>query len=405
MLLSICLVVIFNIFIYKSFFNPIILQSVLWLIYFLILSANIESFNVNLEEVYYFLICQLVGFGFGGFMYWFFFMRGNELINLLPPNEEKYEQSANTIAINNINLLCPLVIVILCCTIYFILKESDSVSLLDVSELRDTLTADDGKRYGTYGFIQLMVSVYLLIYISISARGILSSSKYKLLFILFFSYTYLLGSRGQFIVFLIPVFYLLLWQRRLNFTRLFTSIIFVLLVMFIVTFSRNNNIDSSSLSETFVIYTTSSLPALVIESPSVFEYSGSYTFRVVYLWLNKVGFEFPIDPIISKWTYTPFPTNVYSYLKPYYYDFGIIGVIILPFILGFLYNFLFQNAKKGSQVSLLILSMFIYPMLMQTLEEQYFRWASNWIYIYILIKIITKVKLYGSWCSNSHIQS
>ena len=402
MLLSICLVVIFNIFIYKSFFNPIILQSILWLIYFLILSANIESFNVNLEEVYYFLICQLIGFGFGGFMYWFFFMRGNELINLLPPNEEKYEQSANTIAINNIDLLCPLVIVILCCAIYFILKESDSVSLLDVSELRDTLTADDGKRYGTYGFIQLMVSVYVLILVSSQA---VFSLKFKFLICIFFVYTFLLGSRGQFVFFLGTLFYILLWQKKITKWKLIIGICFTLLIMFLVTYSRSSDVDGDFLFNTLLVYTTASLPALVIEQFHGSEIVGYHTFRTVYLWLNKIGFSFPVAPVLSEWTKTPLFTNVYSYIKPYYYDFGFWGIILVPTLLGFIYNMMYLKAMKGSFSSLLMLGLFIYPMVMQTFDEQYFRWASNWIYIYILIKIITKVKLYGSWCSNSHIQS
>lgn len=400
MLLFLFFVVIVNIFIYKSLLNPIILQSILWLIYFLILSANIESFDVSIEEVYYFLICQLVGFSVGGFIYWYFFMKDTVIANLLNFEQDRYKEETDSITRRNIDLLYPLFMVILCGAIYFILKESDSISLFDVSDLRETLTEEDGKRYGTYGFIQLMVSVYVLILI-LSQK--VFSLKHKLLVALFFVYTYLLGSRGQFIFFLGTLFYVLLWQKKISKWKLLIGIFLTLLIMFLVTYSRTSDLDGDFLINTLLVYTTASLPALVIEQFHGSEIVGYHTFRAVYLWLNKMGFTFPVAPMLAEWTKTPLLTNVYSYIKPYYYDFGTFGIILIPAILGFSYNMMYLRAMRGKFSSLLMLGLFIYPMIMQTFDEQYFRWAPNWIYIYVLIKIITKVKLYGSWSGDSHL--
>lgn len=400
MLLLLIIILIFNILIYRSFLNPIILQSILWLIYYIVLNFNIESFNIIIEDAYYFIIFQLVGFSLGGLIYKLIHgekCKENNLIYFC--KEEIY----NIVHIKyNISLLYPIIVITLLAATYFLLRESSSISLLNVQDLRETLVEDDGKKYGTYGLIQLIVTVYVLIFISIGGKF---SFKYKFLFILFFVFTYLLGSRGQFIFFLVPLCYLLCWQKRVNFSKVLGGITIFALIMVLVTYSKSNDLDDDSLSKMLLIYTTASLPALVIESSPPLDIFGANTFRVIYLWLNKVGFTFSINTVVSKWTSTPLPTNIYTYLKPYYYDFGLTGIIVLPAILGFIYNLLYFRAKKNKRASLLMLSLLTYPMIMQTSEEFYYRWMSNWIYIYIFIKLVTKIKIYGRWSSNRNLQS
>lgn len=400
MLLSLIIILIFNIVIYRSFLNPIILQSILWLIYYIILSINIESFNIVIEDAYYFIIFQLIGFSLGGLICKLIYSRSSTKNNLIDSQEEK---DRDYIFIKyNISLLYPVVVATLLVATYFILKESSLVSLLDVQDLRETLVEDDGKKYGTYGLIQLLMSVFMLIFISVAGSF---SLKYKSLFIFFFIYTYLLGSRGQFIFFLVPLCYLLIWQKRVNFFRVSGGIIVIVSILFLVTYSRSNDLDSDFLIENLLVYTTASIPALVIQNTDSSEIFGYHTLRIIYLWLNKFGFVFPIAPTLSQWTKTPLFTNVYSYIKPYYYDFGLLGITIIPTILGFFYNLLYYNARKGSKSSLLMLSLFVYPLVLQVFDELYFRWATNWIYIYLIIKLITKIKIHGRWSSNSDSQS
>ena len=400
MLLSLIIILIFNIVIYRSFLNPIVLQSILWLIYYVVLSINIESFDIVIEDAYYFIIFQLIGFSLGGLICKLIYSRSSTKNNLSDSQEEK---DRDHIFIKyNISLLYPVVVATLLVATYFILKESSLVSLLDVQDLRETLVEDDGKKYGTYGLIQLLMSVFMLIFISVAGSF---SLKYKSLFIFFFIYTYLLGSRGQFIFFLVPLCYLLIWQKRVNFFRVLGGIIVIVSILFLVTYSRSNDLDSDFLIENLLVYTTASIPALVIQNTHSSEIFGYHTLRIIYLWLNKFGFVFPIAPTLSQWTKTPLFTNVYSYIKPYYYDFGLLGITIIPTILGFFYNLLYYNARKGSKSSLLMLSLFVYPLVLQVFDELYFRWATNWIYIYLIIKLITKIKIHGRWSSNSDLQS
>lgn len=400
MLLLLIIILIFNIVIYKSFLNPIILQSILWMIYYVVLSINIESFDIIIEDAFYFIFFQLVGFSLGGLIYELIYNKNYVESSIIDLQEK--EDHDHIFIKYNLSLLYPIIVTTLLIATYFLLKESTLTSLLNIQDLRETLVEDDGKKYGTYGLIQIMISVYIIIFIFTGSKFYL---KYIILIILFFLYTFLLGSRGQFIFFLGALFYILIWQKRISKLKLALGIGFVILIIFIVTYSRTDDIEGDFLINTLLVYTTASIPALVIEQVNNSEIFGFNTFRLIYLWLNKFGFAFSIAPILSTWTKTPLITNVYSYIKPYYHDFGLLGITIIPAFLGFVYNLLYYNARKRNKSSLLMLSLFIYPLIMQVFDEQYFRWATNWIYIYIFIKLITKIKIYGRWSSNSNLQS
>ncbi len=398
MLFILAFIVIVNKYLYKSLLNPIFLQSLLWLIYFVILVNNIDSFDIAITETYPFLLLQVLGFSLGGALCFILFKKYNT--PTIPQQNKEHEYQH--ITITNINILYPFVLIILVIVIPLIIRESGSFSLLNIRDLRDTLVEDDGKKYGSYGLLQLLISVYLVTYISTGEK---ITSKYKLLLIIFFFYTYLLGSRGQFIFFFGSIFYILIWQKRLRKISIVLSVVFLVLLMLLVTISRESDLDTDFLIKTFLSYTTASVPALVLAKDDPALVFGYHSFRVAYLWLNKVGFAFPIVPMLSEWTPTPLLTNVYSYIKPYYYDFGITGIFILPAIIGFINNLLFFRSQLKKQSSLILLAFFTYPLLMQTFDEQYFRWASNWVYIYFLIKFLTTFKLNENRSSNSDLQS
>ena len=62
------------------------------------------------------------------------------------------------------------------------------------------------------------------------------------------------------------------------------------------------------------------------------------------------------DPFLA--TKQSFYGNIYTVIRDYYADFGTIGVFIIPFILGFFFNFFFQ--KKNIYADILKLIFFIW---------------------------------------------
>ena len=107
------------------------------------------------------------------------------------------------------------------------------------------------------------------------------------------------------------------------------------------------------------------------------------TFRVVWLWTERLGFNIPVAPVISEWISTPLPTNTYSYLKPYYMDFGMVGVFGIPLLLGFcVITCCSIFRQKVSYISCYLLGFLMYALLMQPIEEQYFQMANQLVIVW-----------------------
>ena len=78
--------------------------------------------------------------------------------------------------------------------------------------------------------------------------------------------------------------------------------------------------------------------------------------------------------------------NTSTYLADIYFDFGIFGVIIIPFILGVIYSFLYRNMKKNLSIINLIYFLLIYCLIFCFFVNWYYNTAI--IFDIILIFII-----------------
>ncbi|MGE5293530.1 MAG: O-antigen polymerase [Solirubrobacterales bacterium] len=99
---------------------------------------------------------------------------------------------------------------------------------------------------------------------------------------------------------------------------------------------------------------------------------GQNTFLPFWKWLSRVGLlpEHQVS-VYGEYVFIPYPANVYTYLHPFYKDFGIIGVAVFPYLFGGLLAALREPA--GRYVSCLYLyvtllvpilfSFFSYPIL------------------------------------------
>jgi len=384
MLFLLLFLVVFNRIIYKSNLNPIFLQSALWFFYYALLSINIKSYDIHLYQVTNFVLLQSIGFSLGGF-FCYLFTRKTSLDNQYLISNETIENSKR-----NLQNLLPVFFIIQIISLLAYIKITGSISILAIAEIRDTLAEEDGKNFGVFGLIQLIMSVYLIL-TSLSKSTF--TKWHKLLLVFFLYYTMLMGSRAQFVYYFISLFYILLWQNRINGKKIFGSIALLLGLMYLITVLRSAKASGQTLTETLMIYTITSMPAMHLSTFSNTKCFGFYTFRVVYVWINKLGFNIPISNILSEYTLTPLPTNVYSYLKPYFMDFGYTGVFILPLFLGFIQQYFYFKARRGSFSYLFLSSILLYPLLMQVFEENYFRQLSNIVYSFILAVLVAKINV------------
>jgi oligosaccharide repeat unit polymerase len=269
-------------------------------------------------------------------------------------------------------------------------KSTGNISILAIAEVRDTLVEDDGKKFGIYGLVQMIMAVYLIL---VSLSKTTFTFKHKLFVVLFLYYTMLLGSRSQFVYYFLSLLYILLWQKRINGKKIFVYVSLIFGLMYIITILRSAKASGQTLTETLMIYTITSMPAMHLATYTNPKYFGFYTFRVLYVWLNKFGFNFQLAPILSEYTMTPLPTNVYSYIKPYYMDFGLTGIFVIPLFLGIVHQYFYFKARRGSFLFLFLSSIMIYPLLIQVFDETYFRQLSNILYSFIIAAMVVKADI------------
>lgn len=394
--------VIVNKLIYKSYLSPVFLQSIIWLVYYTLLVINIDVYDAKLVNVNQFVLLQAIGFSAGGFLYTLFSKTVTIHKRIVPKSDNWDSTYSNT------QLLYPLVIVVLIGAIFFVLRQSGSASIFDIMSFRDELAEDDGKKMGAVGTLQLILSVYVLAYLAAVRKTKWSAYKTTLLFLLFAYFTFLLGSKGMFVSFFVAMLYIFIVQQKIKKSTVAIIAIGFIALIFLLLFLRGggdqSTLEKENITELVLIYSITSLPALYLlkeKPPLVFGY---YSFRVFYIWINKLGYSFPVSAVLNEFTLSPLPGNVYSYLKPYYYDFGMQGVFWMPFILGIVHNLIYFKSNKGSVVFLIFNAMFMFPLIMQVFEENYFRQFSNWVYILMTIVVLTKINLHGSRRSSSNLQ-
>ncbi len=372
-----------NSLLYRSLLNPIVIQTGLWLMYYFIFWYNQAYFSVNLDDIAPFIGLSCFGFSLGGLICWGLYQKVIPEITIAEPLDD------DTLLVKNLSLFYPIVLLSLALTLPMVVKEVGQFSWGDIQELRNTLVENDGKRFGLYGLIQTLSSVYLVLLLTHTSF----SWRNGILVVVFLVYTYLLGSRGQLIFFVVPLAYDLLWKNKISAGQAILGSLMLISLIVLITIGRTSDFSGESIIPMLLTYSVASLPALSLASIDPVPYWGYYTFRVVWLWIGRLGFNIPVAPVISEWISTPLPTNTYSYLKPYYMDFGMIGVFVIPLLLGFGYNLLYFRAKRFHITSCYLLGFLMYALLMQPIEEQYFRWLTNWFYIVLVMFFLKKVEI------------
>ncbi len=386
---------IFNYWIYKTLLAPAVFQSILWLVYFALLQLNIDVYYVRVEKVDFLILLQSIGFSLGSIIC-FLCSKKSSINEFVPINT-----SIKDLVYGNVILSYPFFLSILFVAFILFVKTSGSLSIANLADIRQNLADDDGKNYGIFGLIQFMLSIYLLLYYITKKQF---KKRMAFFSILFFYFTSLLGAKAAFLFFFSALLYSLIWLNRISKAKVVYSLLVIVLIFLGITLLRTGSSDTSFLIDVLLIYSITSLPGLAMVSHGTNHFFGYQTFRVFYIWLNKIGFSFPISPVLLQYTYTPLPTNVYSYIKPYYSDFGISGVFWLPLILGFGTCYIYIRAKKGFFGSFILNALLFFPLIMQFFDDQYFRWVSNWIYFSLFILLFTKLDFHVNRRSNSYLQ-
>lgn len=134
---------------------------------------------------------------------------------------------------------------------------------------------------------------------------------------------------------------------------------------------------------------------------------GEETFFGFYGFLNACGISVP-----NKIHFLPFvsvgegrSTNIYTALRTYYYDFGLGGVYLIEFLIGFFAGVAYHLLRKwgGHPIYLLLYSFLIYGIAMQGIGEYLLRFVLSISQLFYILFFSVLVLLYKKRISlNSH---
>lgn len=107
------------------------------------------------------------------------------------------------------------------------------------------------------------------------------------------------------------------------------------------------------------------------------EYIGEETFSGIYYTLNKIGVIEYAKAQSHEWRSFAndgtLSSNTYTSLRSYYKDFGIIGVILLQFIFGFIITLIYLAVKRSKKpLAIIIYFSYFYILVDQVRDEQFF---------------------------------
>jgi oligosaccharide repeat unit polymerase len=108
---------------------------------------------------------------------------------------------------------------------------------------------------------------------------------------------------------------------------------------------------------------------------------GQYTFFPLYKWLSRFHLVPETDiSVFGEFVLIPYAANVYTYLRNFYEDFGMIGVVTAPYVLGLAISAL--RARAGRYFPCLNLYLVLLVLILFSFYNYFL--FSNQVYLQIL---------------------
>ncbi|HDR2409657.1 MULTISPECIES: O-antigen polymerase [Enterobacter] len=260
----------------------------------------------------------------------------------------------------------------------FFLKFSVS-TIWNISAFREYLVADDGANFGLLGRLALL-SLFSSCFLLITSRKL-----FLLSFVLAVPMLLLLGAKVLVLLYLSTI--LILTPKRLKLSKVILFGGGFILCFLGVMSLRYPDAPPSLMFYYLYNYMSGGILAFsqLTDTPS--DTFGFYSFRNIYLWLGFL-YPFKIANIVQEWVFVPFPTNIYTYLRPYFMDFGYFS-IIFPAFLGFISGRIYTWKYKNVRAYYIVYPITLYAILMQLIDDQYFTWLANWILLIFVGYLMT----------------
>lgn len=177
---------------------------------------------------------------------------------------------------------------------------------------------------------------------------------------------YAVGSMSKLAI-LTPVLPYLIIQGikgRIKVARIALLVTVVVALMISIHFIRASVSDEHTVLDILAIYVYSPIVALGYMNIDDTLPFGTYVFRFFYVVGSILDIRpMPVMPL--GYTEVPDPTNVYTVMGPFYYDFGLLGVLLGAVFYGLSFSYLYLHSVKGGRLALSLYSGYSIILVMQ----------------------------------------
>lgn len=164
----------------------------------------------------------------------------------------------------------------------------------------------------------------------------------------------------------------------------------VFVLMMAIHFIRAAAGTSSSIRDVLAIYTYSPLVALgYINVDNSFPI-GANVLRFLYAVGYRLGITQvnPMNIVTSSYIEVPKLTNVFTVIYPFYFDFGLLGVLSGALFYGLFFSFLYLFSIKGRRMALTLYSGYSIALFLQFFGEIFIMYFSLNLQIFIWVVLI-----------------
>lgn len=267
----------------------------------------------------------------------------------------------------------------------WLVGQSDVYSFFGALRAESSLPDSPG-----YGFIANAMVVSFFTTFVYALEGV-SNKREKMQYTvsLLFSFVFAVFSTGRTAILLLlaALTGIAMMKRQMNARKLVLVVLAFLMCFgaFATILGKGADPDASwsenlpAIGESLLQYSFGALPAFdeVVQDHAPLTYGRSTFISFRRLLDIFAGREPP--SAIEEFTTVPFPTNVYTAIRPVYEDYGILGVIVTFIIIGAASANSYAKAMAGSRMHIYFYSILLFPLLLSAFSDAYFASILLWL--------------------------
>lgn len=365
---------------FGNIYSPWVISITVWIVLFVFFKLSNAIIDPVGEKFYTSIAVWLTLFVVSSFMTY----------NLLPHND--VHTNTHVIEINNY-IFQGLFVFTLILTPLYIYQIYKLIMMFDTKDLMYNVRslAIGGGGFGVLNYSLVLNQVLLLVALWRYPKIPL----WQLIVIIISSFVFALArmEKISFFLIIIAVMYVLLVRRVIRIRTILPVMIVLVVLFYLFNLSRSGVDSDYSNNETFIDF----LGMYLFSPPVAFEHLHPYisnqfcsvTLNQIYLYLNNwFGCSFTIQNAFSEFVFVPVPTNVYTILRPFYLDGGLMGIASFAILYGVGCGYVYAKSTTNNPIYIVLYTYIVFVLLLQFFDELIFSTLSLFAQRLILIIVV-----------------